>query len=41
MHSYLVYQTLNILFNVVEYYAKKNGDGFSIVVLLTNMIYSC
>jgi hypothetical protein len=28
MRSYLMYQTLNILFSVVENYAKKNRNRF-------------
>jgi hypothetical protein len=40
MHSHLVYETLNILFNVVENYAKKNRNRFLIEVLLITLIYS-
>ena len=40
MRLYLVYQTLNILFSVVENYAKKNRNHYPIAVLLTNLIYS-
>ena len=35
-----MYQTLNILFSVVENYVKKNHNRFPIAVFLTTLIYS-
>jgi hypothetical protein len=40
MRSYLMYQKMNVLFSVIEDYAKKNRNSFLIAVLLTTMIYS-
>jgi hypothetical protein len=40
MRSYLVYQTQNILFSVVENYVEKKRNRFPIADLLTILIYS-